>query len=122
MSRLLRRCAGILCGLGLAVASAQAGPHSAVITWTTPADAVSGSAYNVYRASGACPASGLGSLTFGAVNASPVSALTYTDSTVTVGTYCFYVTQVQNGTESLPSILAGGQVRPNVVTITVTLN
>lgn len=102
------------------MASAQTA-HSAAVSWSAPSDAISSSTYNVYRAPGACPASGLGTLTFVKLNATPITGLSYTDTTITVGSWCFYGTQVQNGVESAPSNTAGGNVSPNAPTITVVL-
>lgn len=97
--------------------------HTATLTWGAPSDAIPTSAYNIYRATGTCPASGLGSLVFSKIDSAPITSLTYTDSTVTVGnSYCYYATQVQNGTESVPGVTSGGTVRPGtVVTIQLVL-
>lgn len=103
------------------VSRAQAA-HQAVLTWVAPTDAVAGSTYNVYRASGGCPATGVGTLTFAKVNAGGVTALTYTDSGLAVGVYCYYVTQVQNASESIPGNTAGGPVKPNTVTIQIVIS
>lgn len=100
-------------------ASAQA--HSVVLTWAAPSDAVASSTYNTYRAAGSCPSSGIGTLTWVKLNTSGITALTYTDASVAVGQYCYYATQVQNGVESNPSNTASALVRPNTVTITITL-
>lgn len=94
--------------------------HKAVISWPAPADANAAgpSTYNVYRANGYCPSfPGLGSLVFTKVNAVPITALTYTDSGLVAGVYCWYATQLQTGAESAPSNTGVGGVRPNTVTI-----
>lgn len=96
--------------------------HQAVLTWAAPSDAVAGSTYNVHRASGFCPATGLGSLVFTTVNAAPITALTYTDTGLAIGVYCYFVDQTQNGATSLPSNTAGGGVRPNTVTIQIVIS
>lgn len=90
--------------------------HSIVLTWAAPSDAVSTSTYNVYRLSATCPATptGFTSLTTG------VTTLTYTDATVTVGSWCYYVTQVQNSIESNPSNMAGTSVKPLAPVLTAT--
>jgi hypothetical protein len=106
----------LLVVLALAIPSFAQG-HSAVITWPAPSDAVAASTYKVYRASGACPASAPGTLTWTNLTATPISALTYTDSTITVGAWCYYVTQVQAGIESVPSNPAGGTARPNAISV-----
>ena len=108
------------CFLGILQASAQTA-HSATLTWSAPSDATTGSTYNIYRATGACPTSGLGTLTFAKVNAAPITALTYVDSGLTVGTYCYYATQVQSSTESLPSNTAGGPARPGTITVQIVI-
>jgi hypothetical protein len=109
----------VLAVLALLASGAQAQAHSATLSWTAPSDAVSGSTYNVYRASGSCPAT----VTPGSPWVQLKTGLTttsYTDSTITVGAWCFYVTQVQASIESAPSTDAGGTAHPNsVVTVTV---
>jgi hypothetical protein len=75
--------------------NATAAPHNAVLTWTASTD---GGAVTVYRAPGACSSSSVFvSITTG------VAANTFTDSTVTVGSFCYQVTTVVNGNESKPS-------------------
>jgi hypothetical protein len=79
--------------------------RNTVLTW---ADADTGVTFNVYRASGVCPAT-TGAGTWTKLNAVPVTALTYTDLTVGgVGsTYCYYVTALSGGIESAPSNMTG---------------
>ena len=96
--------------------------HQAVLTWTAASDVVSTSSYNVYRTNAVCPVSGLGTLAFTKLNGSAVFALTYTDPTISVGNWCYYITQVQASIESGPSNTAGGQARPNTVTIQIVIN
>src|SRR5208337_369101 len=117
----LLRCFSLLLLLFGVAQVVAAQNHSVTLTWNLPTDAVASSTYNVYRASGACPVSGLGTLTWAKINTAWIAALTYSDSGVPVGSYCYYATQVQNGTESLPSNTAPALVRPNTVTITITL-
>jgi len=114
---MLKRLAVVL--LFACTALAQAAGHQAQLNWTTPSDATSSSAYNVYRANAVCPASGTGTLTWTKITATPVAALTYTDTTITVGSWCYYVTQVQGTHESPPSNTAGGDALPNSPSITV---
>lgn len=102
------------------VSRAQA--HQAVLTWTAATDATTGTSYNVYRASGGCPISGLGSLSFAKVNAATLTALTYTDSGLAVGVYCYYITQTQNASESIPSNTVGGPAKPNSVTVQIVIS
>lgn len=67
--------------------------HGALLNWT--ASTTAGAQYNVYRAT-----SSAGPFTT-ALNASPLSATTYTDSTVQAGqTYYYVVTAIANGIES----------------------
>lgn len=109
----------LLLGVGGAARTASAAGHQAIITWGLPADATAGTTYSIYRMAGACPAfpgTGFTLLTAG------VTALTYTDLTVTVGTWCYYAEQVQNNTNSVPSNLAGGTAAPLAVIITVVVN
>jgi len=92
--------------------------HQVVLTWALPDDATAVSTYNVYRAAGLCPATGLGTATYTKLNAVPITGLTYTDTTVKVGgQYCYYGTQVQNGIESVPSNTGGGTVTPHTIII-----
>jgi hypothetical protein len=87
-------------------ASAQA--HSVSLTWTASTDA--GVSYNVYRLSGACPASGASGFT--KITGTPVSTTAYTDATLAPGSYCYYATAVLNGAESVPSNLASAVILP----------
>jgi hypothetical protein len=88
------------------VVHAQA--HSATLTWTASTD--SGVNYNIYRISGVCPSTATSG--FAKITAAPLTATTFTDSTVVPGTYCYYATAVLNGTESLPSNLASAVILP----------
>lgn len=104
---------------GLTGASrAQAGPHSVSLSWTAAADATTATTYHIYRALGAC-ANGvvpttLTSLSFVQLDGanSAISATNYTDSTVGVGAFCYYVTASLNGATSAPSLTAGALVPP----------
>ena len=69
--------------------------HNVVLTWTASPD---GGVVTVYRAPGACSTSSV----FASI-ASGVAVNTYTDSTVTVGSFCYQVTTVVTGVESKPS-------------------
>ena len=75
--------------------SAQGAPHSVTLNWTASTD---GGVVTVYRAAGVCSTSSVfASITTG------VATNTFTDSTVTVGSFCYQVTTVVNGLESKPS-------------------
>lgn len=90
-------------------AACGSSPHCVVLTWTAPADVVSGSTYNVYTLAGtaqqACPTTAPSSTPggFTKVNTAAISTTTYTVPESSPGGYCFFVTQVQNTAESNPS-------------------
>lgn len=109
----------MVAGLMLAcagAAGAQTG-HSVNLAWTASTD--SGSTYNLYRLSGACPASGTAG--FAKITATPVTGVTYTDSGVSAGAYCYYATAVLNGAESAPGNLASAVILPAAPTaLTIT--
>lgn len=74
--------------------------HQAVLTWQDLLNP-SGTTYSVYRGSGLCSGSPIFSqLVQG------VSQKTYTDTTVTPGNYCFYVTATFSAIESAHSNFA----------------
>jgi len=91
--------------------------HSVALTWTASTDAAANPSitYAVYRLNGACPAvaptsvSGSG---FTQINATGITTTTYTDSTVTPGTYCYFATAFINSTQSVPSNDAQGIIQP----------
>ena len=91
----------LFCCIGSA-AQAQAA-HQNTIAWTAPTVTVAG--YNVYRFAGACTGTPLSSFT--RLTATPITALTYTDSGMADGAVnCYYVTAVgtdANKTESQSS-------------------
>lgn len=70
------------------------GGHTAQLTWSESAD---GGTVNIYRAAAACstnPAS------FTQIKTGVAAAGPYTDSTIAVGSWCYYVTAVVGGAES----------------------
>lgn len=87
----------------VAVAYAQT-THSVSLAWQDTANPT-GTTYNVYRATGLCS----GTPTFNKI-ASAVTVKTYTDTTITPGNWCYQVTAVFQGSESVPS----NSVNPNV--------
>ena len=108
------------------------GPHgsgrSVTLTWTasTTPDVV----YNAYRFAGPCA----GSTTGTKLNSAPITALTYTDADVPVGTLCYWATSFLTAAasqESVPSNKAevtiitqpnppqNLQVTPSAVTMTI---
>lgn len=83
----------------------QPGQHSVVLAWMDAKNSA-GTTYNVKRATGSC--SGTPAFT---ILATGVTALAYTDSSVTAGTaYCYEVTASLNGDESAPSNTVNPQV------------
>jgi len=96
-------------------------PHSVVLTWTNSVDAAANPSitYAVYRLNGACPAvaptavSGSG---FTQINTTGITTTTYTDSTVTPGTYCYFGTAFLNSTQSIPSNDAQAIIQPKPMT------
>lgn len=98
--------------LGLAGLLKAQTQHSATLSWTDPSNPT-GTTYNVYRQTSACPATEPTSLAgFTKLNTSIVTGLTFTDSTVTPGSYCYLVTAVVGSAESGPSPDAGASVLP----------
>lgn len=82
--------------------------HYVTLSWTASAD--QGVTYNIYRAGGACPATGLPS---GATKVgSGITTLTWKDSMVDLGIYCYYATAEKNSLESPPSNTAEASVKP----------
>lgn len=71
--------------------SAQ-GAHRVTLAWTDTVNPA-GTTYSVYRAAGSCAAP------FVKI-ASGINALTFTDTTVAPGSYCFSVTATVGGVES----------------------
>lgn len=120
----MRKLAHLLLFLFLVVSvptRAQAA-HSAVIKWNASADAAANPSlsYNVYRFQGTCPTGT--TPTFTKINTAPITSLSFTDSNLSLGSVCYYVTAVLNGAESVPSATAGGTIPPaGVTTITVTV-
>ena len=84
------------------------GAHQVTLTWTASTD---GGAVTVYRASGACSTSSI----FTAVTTG-VAVNTFVDSTVTVGSFCYEVTTVVGGAESLPSNQVTARILPGAPT------
>src|SRR5258707_187346 len=107
----------LLVPLLLLAVPARSQSHSVSLSWNASADAAANPtlAYNVYRLSGACPATGTAGFT--KLSASPVSGTTFTDATVPLGQVCYYVTATLNGAESVPSNTASGVVLPGAPTV-----
>lgn len=89
--------------LGAGAAWAQSS-HTATLNWTLSVDDVTAScsaagacSQNVYRAPGACSSSSA----FTLLSSPSATATSYVDATVTPGTWCYGVTFVENGDESV---------------------
>ena len=86
--------------LAFALDSAPARAQNSVrVSWTASSDAGGNPSlvYNVYRA-GSCPGQ------FSKLDSVPASGTSYLDTNVAVGAvYCYQVTAVLNGVESMPS-------------------
>ena len=87
-------------------AASMAAVRSVQLSWTDTQNP-SGTTYTVKRGAGPCASSP----TFAVVSAG-ITALTYTDTPVPPGKYCYVVTATLNGMESDPSNQAEAQVKP----------
>lgn len=98
----------------LIAAPVFAASHTATLTYTASSDSTTATpgTVSVYRAVGACPASGLGSLTWTLVTSTAPAGGTYTDTLPTAGTYCYYLTATINGATSAASNTGGGTASP----------
>lgn len=85
--------------LTLLATPAFAQGHQVNLSWAASVDA--GATYNVYRKAGTCPAPPLTGFT--KVNSVAISGLTYSDTSVSAGVFCYYATAVVGGAESVPS-------------------
>jgi hypothetical protein len=85
--------------------AAQTGAHTVTLTWTASPD---GGVVTVYRATGTCSTV---PLTFTAISTG-VTGTTYVDSGIAPGKFCYQVTTVVNGAESLPSNQAQAVILP----------
>src|SRR5258708_12053268 len=93
----------LLVPLLLLAVPARSQSHSVSLSWNASADAAANPtlAYNVYRLSGACPATGTAGFT--KLSASPVSGTTFTDATVPLAHVCYYLPPPLNPPETIPS-------------------
>jgi hypothetical protein len=109
--------ASAVLALALALASPAKAQHSASLSWTASSDAAANPtlAYNVYRLTGACPSSGTAGFT--KLNTTPVTATSFTDATIVLGSACYYVTATLNGTESVPSNATSAVILPGAPTL-----
>lgn len=102
-----------------APSAAQAvGTHNVALSWVAGGDGTAATIYHIYRATAACTTgvavSTIPSLSFVRLDgvSSAISSTNYTDATVGVGAFCYYVTAQLNGVESPASLVAGAVVRP----------
>ncbi len=121
----MKRIVVLLCLFALAIgfAHAQTG-HSVQLKWTASADSTTTNpgTVTVYRASAACPASGIGTLSYTALTAAAAPAGPYTDSAVTPGTFCYYITFSVGGATSPASNTAQAVIlplAPSVLTVAI---
>src|SRR5262249_33221232 len=91
----------------LLCAQAWAQTHTATLTWADDINPAAQTTYSVYRAAGLCS----GTPSFAKL-AAGISGMTFPDSSVTVGTWCYQVTATVNGIESPPSPQASATVGP----------
>jgi uncharacterized protein (DUF2141 family) len=98
-------------------AQAQTATHKVTLTWTDALNPAGSTTYTVYRATGLCS----GTPTFSKL-ATGVATLTFADSTVTPGNYCFAVSATVAGVESALSVSALATVpafMPTALQVTV---
>ncbi len=91
--------------------------HSATVSWSDALNPVGSTTYSVYRAPGLCS----GTPVFAKI-ATGLTALTFKDSTVTPGNFCFTVTATVGGVESaqaVPVLATVPAFSPTGVTVTV---
>lgn len=80
------------------------GNHTVTLTWVASSD---GGVYTMYRATGVCSST----LTFTPLSVG-ITSTTYVDSGISPGKFCYQVTTVVNGAESLPSNQAQAVILP----------
>jgi hypothetical protein len=90
--------------LGVAIGGAQAQSGGASVTLRWKASRSSDTTVNIYREAGTCPPSASSTSGFTRIASNYPAGGPYTDSNVMPGkTYCYLITAVAAGTESLPS-------------------
>jgi len=102
--------------LVLFAVAAIAQTHSVALSWTTGAGnpAPPATTANVYRIAGTCPANP----TWGTpLNTATIAGTAYTDLAVTAtSTYCYAVTNIVNGVESVKSAAIQAVIPPSIPT------
>ena len=96
-------------------AKVSATAHTVSLTWTDGNSPSTGDQYNIYRLTGACPATPPTSApgTFTKLNTTLLSSTAYTDSGMAPGAYCYFATtslSTASPPESGPSNLASAVV------------
>lgn len=88
--------------------------HSVTGTFTKSTDdtGATGSGYTTWRLSGTCPTNPTTTTGFTSLNSTPYTVATFTDSTVTPGTYCYVVTFSNSTATSVPSNTASAVIQP----------
>ena len=122
LSRLLESIAAVLGGvwvlarwfalLALACIALRAQPsHQVTLSWTDTANPA-GTTYNVYRLTGACPATQpVNPIGWAKLTTAPITAMSFGDASVVGGmSYCYLVTAVSGTAESVPSNTEPAQV------------
>ena len=83
--------------------------HCVTTSWSDGDSSLAGIGYNVYRTTGSCTTP-LPTMT--KLNTTPITPLTYTDTAVGPGVYCYYVTATLNSAESAPSSTVQATILP----------
>lgn len=85
--------------------------HSIAVSWTPSSDAAANPtlAYQVYRANSLCTAT---SLVFVKIGSTTTPVLVFNDLAVPPGNYCYKVTSLLNGAESVDSNTAPAVILP----------
>lgn len=99
----------LLAFICLAAPALAQSSHSVSLSWKASSD--TGGTTNIYRSTGSCPSSGTTPSGFTSLATKVVAAGPYSDTTVGIGQFSYYVTSVVNGAESIPS---------NCVTVAIT--
>lgn len=101
----MKKLATLLFFVGLWIGAASAASHQVTLNWTASIDSTASNpgTVTVYRANAACPATGIGGLNYTALTTTAPAGGPYSDTTVGVGTWCYYVTATIGGATSGPS-------------------
>jgi hypothetical protein len=107
----------VICFALFAGSAKAQGTHTVALSWGASPDAAANPtlSYTVYRASGACSTSPL----FAPVATNVAQTDIFTDTALAPGVYCYQVTAVLNGAESLPSNQVTARILPSAPTTLV---